>query len=217
MRVRERLILAVIAAVIVVGAVWLVLVSPERSKASNLGTQVATERSALAAAQATLATAQATAAGYPADVKAISQVMTAVPPDPQEPNIVTTITNLAGTSVDVHEISVGGPAASGTGPVAIGFTFTFKTTYKALESFISKLDNLLKTDGTHVDASGRAFTVNSVALSPLPPNRTTATVTVDAFAQNAAAPVASSTTTPITPITPTGPTGATGATSTTTP
>lgn len=214
MRVRERLILAVIAAVIVVGAVWLVLVSPERSKASNLGTQIATERSALASAQATLATARATAAGYPADVAAISQVMTAVPPDPQEPNIVTTITKLAGTSVDVHEISVGGPAATASGPVAVGFTFTFNTTYTSLENFIGKLDNLLKTDGTHIDASGRAFTVNSVSLTPLAPNRTTATVTVDAYAQNPAAPVASSTTTPITPI---GPTGPTGATTTTTP
>jgi hypothetical protein len=209
MRVRERLILAVVAAVIVVGAFWLVLVSPERSKASKLGTSIATERAALASAQATLASARATAAGYPADVAAISNVMTAVPPDPQEPNIVTTITKLAGTSVDVHEISVGGPAATTAGPVGIGFTFTFKTTYKSLENFIAKLDSLLRTDGTHIDASGRAFTVSSVSLSPLAPSRTTATVTVLAYAQNAAAPVASSTTTPI------APTGATGATTTT--
>ena len=214
MRVRERLILAVIAAVIVVGAVWLVLVSPERSKASDLGTQIATERAALVSAQASLTSALATAAGYPADVAAISHVMTAVPPDPQEPNIVTTITKLAGTSVDVHEISVGGAAATSAGPIGIGLTFTFKTTYASLESFIAKLDNLLKTDGTHVDASGRAFTVNSVALAPLAPNQTTATVTLDAYAQNAAAPVASTTTSPTTP---TGATGTTGATTTTTP
>lgn len=206
MRVRDRLILAVIAAVVVVGAVWLVLVSPERSKASNLGTQITAERAALASAQASLAAARATAAGYPADVAAISHVMTAVPPDPQEANIVTTITKLAGTSVDVHEISVGAGAASATGPVSIGLTFTFKTTYSALESFIAKLDNLLKTDGTNIDASGRAFTVNSVSLQPLPPNKTTATVTLAAYAQNPAAPVSASTTTP------TGATGATGAT-----
>ena len=212
MRVRDRLVLAVVAAVIVVGAVWLVLVSPERSKASNLSTQITTERAALASADASLAAARATAAGYPADVAAISHVMTAVPPDPQEPNIVTTITKLAGTSVDVHEISVGGAAASASGPVSIGLTFTFKTTYAALESFIAKLDNLLKTDGTNIDASGRAFTVNSVSLSPLPPNKTTATVTIAAYSQNAAAPVSAATTTPTTPA---GATGVTGATTTT--
>jgi len=215
MRVRDRLVLAVVAAVIVVGAVWVVLVSPERSKASNLGTQIAAEHAALASAQASLAAARATAAGYPADVAAISRVMTAVPPDPQESNIVTTITKLAGTSVDVHEISVGGASASPSGPVAIGLTFTFKTTYSALEGFISKLDNLLKTDGTNIDASGRAFTVNSVALTPLPPNKTTATVTVVAYSQNAAAPVAAATTTPTTASALAGATGVTGATTTT--
>jgi len=215
MRVRDRLVLAVVAAVIVVGAVWLVLVSPERSKASNLSAQITTERGALASAQASLAAARATAAGYPADVAAISHVMTAVPPDPQEANIVTTITKLAGTSVDVHELSVGGPTASATGPVAIGLTFTFKTTYPALETFIAKLDNLLKTDGTSIDARGRAFTVNSVSLQPLPPNKTTATVTVAAYSQNPAAPVAASTTPSTTPTPLAAATGATGATTTT--
>jgi hypothetical protein len=215
MRVRDRLVLAVVAAVFVVGAVWLVLVSPERSKASNLSSQITTERTALASAQASLAAARTTAAGYPADVAAISHVMTAVPPDPQEANIVTTITKLAGTSVDVHEISVGGPSASAAGPVSIGLTFTFKTTYGELESFISKLDNLLKTDGTNIDASGRAFTVNSVSLQPLAPNKTTATVTVAAYSQNPAAPVAASTTPPTTPASLAGATGATGATTTT--
>ncbi len=208
MRVRDRLILAVVAAVVVVGAVWLLLVSPERNKASDLSTQVTAERASLVSAQAALAAARATAAGYPADVAAISQVMTAVPPDPQEPGIVTTITKLAGTAVDVHEISVGGASPTAAGPVAIGLTFTFKTTYTGLESFLGSLDSLLKTDGTAIDASGRAFTVNSVALQPLSPNRTVATVTVDAFAQNAAAPVAAATTTTL---------GATGATGTTTP
>jgi len=219
MKVRDRLILAVVAAVIVIGAVWLVLVSPERSKVSTLSSQIATERAALASAQATLAAARATAAGYPADVAAISHVMTAVPPDPQEPNIVTTITKLAGTSVDVHEISLGGPTPSAAGPVGIGLTFTFKTTYSSLENFLAQLDNLLKTDGTNIDASGRAFTINSVALQPLAPDKTEATVTIDAYSQNAAAPVAAATTTTSTGATtpPTGATGATGATTTTTP
>lgn len=211
MRVRDRLILAVVAAVIVVGAVWLLLVSPERSKVSTLNASIASERAALTAAQASVAAARATAANYPADVAAISQVMTAVPPDPQESNIVTTITKLAGTSVDVHELAVGGAAGSAGGAVGIGLSFTFKTTYPALRNFIGQVDNLLKTDGTGIAATGRAFTINSVAVQPLPPGRIVATVTVAAYAQNAATPVASATTTP------TGATGATGATSTTTP
>jgi len=211
MRVRDRLILAVVSAVIVVGAVWLLLVSPERSKVSNLSTQIASERSALATAQASLASARATAAGYPADVAAISQVMTAVPPDPQQANIVTTITKLAGTSVDVHELSIGAASGSASGPVGVGLSFTFKTTYPALANFIGQLDNLLKTDGNAIDASGRAFTINAVTMQPLPPGRIVASVTVVAYAQNGAAPVAAATTTP------TGATGATGATTTSTP
>jgi hypothetical protein len=214
MRVRDRLILAVVGAIIVVGAVWLVLVSPERSKVSSLDSQLSTERSSLASAYSSLAIARATADGYPKDVAAISQVMRAVPPDPQEAPLVTLITKLAGTSVDVREFSLGGAAASSAGPVALGITFTFTSTYGALQNFISKLDNLTKTDGTNVAASGRLFTVNSVSLTPLAPNKTTATVTVTAYAQN---PTAPTTATAAIPVTTTGATGPTGATASTTP
>jgi hypothetical protein len=210
MKVRDRLIVAVVGAIVVVAAVWLLLVAPERSKVSNLDTQINTARASLASAQATLASDRATAAGYPNDVAAISQVMTAVPPDPQEPNIVTTITKLAGTSVDVHEISVGGASSTPTGETGIGLTFTFHATYGALEGFVARLDNLLKTDGSEINASGRAFTVNSISLTPLTATEATATVTVVAYSQNASAPVAST-------ATPTGSTGATGTTPTTTP
>lgn len=202
MRVRDRLIVAVVAAFVVVGAFWVLVVSPERSKVSDLSTQIATEKATLATAQAALASARRTAAGYVGDVHAISQVMTAVPPRVSEAALVSLIAKVAGTPVNFHALSVGGPATVGaSGPSALGLTFTFKSTYRSLQNMITALDGLTATDGTNVSATGRLVTIDAIALVPVPPDQESATVTAQVYSQTAI---------------PTGGTGATGAAATTT-
>jgi hypothetical protein len=194
MKVRDRLIIAVVAAVIAIGAVWLLLVSPERNKASSLSAQIATEQAALGPAQASLVAARTAAAGYPSDVRALAQVITAIPRTVDEPGVIRTITKLAGTSVDVHEIDLGGDGASPQGPLELGLSFTFNSTYGALQAFIDSIDHLLSTDGANIVADGRLFTIEGVALSPVPPHGTRATVTAVAYDQApAAAPAAGAT------------------------
>jgi len=209
MKVRDRLIVAVVAAIVVIGAVWLLLVSPERDKASSLSAAIVAEQTALSDAKATLAAARSAAAGYPGDVRALANVITAVPTSIDEPTVIKTITKLAGTKVDVHEIDVaGGDSSAASADTAttpstaqtLGLSFTFNTTYRNLQQFLTGLDNLTQTDGTNISATGRLFTVSAISFHPTQaPDGLQAAVAAQSYSQNTA-----------------GATGATGATTTTT-
>jgi hypothetical protein len=187
MRVRDRLVLAVIAAALIAGAMWVLLVAPERTQVSSLSTQIDAQRAALVAAQSQLASARTAAAGYVDDVHQIAEVMTAIPPSPGESALIRTITKLAGTKVDFHELDVANGGATATGPVSLGLTFTFNTSYHDLQNFLTELDGLATTDGSKVHASDRLFTIGSVALAPLSPTTTKASVTASVYLQGAAA------------------------------
>jgi len=203
MRVRDRLVVAVIVAALIAGAMWILVVSPERSQVSSLSTQITTARASLVAAQTQLVRARSAAAGYVDDVHQISEVMTAIPPGPGEAALIRTITRLAGTKVDVHELDLANGGATPTGPVSLGLSFTFDTTYHNLQNFLAALDALTTTDGSKVNAHDRLFTVGSVSLVPLSPTTTKASVTGSAYVQGAAA-VATA------PVGATSPTGTTG-------
>jgi len=187
MRVRDRLVLAVIAAALIAGAMWVLLVAPERTQVSSLSTQIDAARAALVAAQSQLASARTAATGYVDDVHQIAEVMKAIPPSPGEAALIHTITKLAGTKVDFHELDVANGGATATGPVSLGLTFTFNTGYHDLQNFLAALDGLTTTDGSKVNASDRLFTIGSVALAPLSPTTTKATVTASVYLQGAAA------------------------------
>jgi hypothetical protein len=203
MRVRDRLVVAVIVAALIAGAMWILVVSPERSQVSSLSTQIVTARASLVAAQTQLARARSAAAGYVDDVRQISEVMTAIPPAPGEAALIRTITSLAGTKVDVHELDLANGGATSSGPVSLGLSFTFDTSYHNLQNFLAALDALTTTDGSKVNAHDRLFTVGSVSLVPLSPTTTKASVTGSAYIQGAAA-VATA------PAGATSPTGTTG-------
>lgn len=203
MRVRDRLVVAVIVAALIAGAMWILVVSPERSQVSSLSTQITTARASLVAAQSQLARARSAAAGYVDDVHQISEVMTAIPPAPGEAALIRLITRLAGTKVDVHELDLANGGATPSGPVSLGLSFTFDTSYHNLQNFLAALDALTTTDGSKVNAHDRLFTVGSVSLVPLSPTTTKASVTGSAYIQGAAA-VATA------PAGATSPTGTTG-------
>jgi hypothetical protein len=209
-RVRDRLVVAVIVAVALVGLMWVALVSPERKQVTTLDAQITSQRSALVAAEAQVASARQAVNGYVGHLHQIKEVIKAVPKVPAQAEVVATIDRLTGTKVepDFRELDVGADTPTGTGPIALGLTFTYWTTYRALQHFLARLDSLTKTDGLSVNSSGRLFTVTAVSLTPLgspqaPANVTRATVTAQVYLQGSASAVAPAT----------GATGATGATS----
>ena len=209
MSARDRLVVAVIAAFLIAGGFWLVLVSPERAKVSSLQSQIGTERTALTSAQSALNSARTAAAGYVSHVHQISTVKVAVPTSPAEAALIKTITHYAGTAVDFKQLDVGGNGASAAGPVSLSLTFTFNTNYGNLQSFLTNLDSLTSANGDTLRAKGRLFTIESVSLVPDTKGATKATVIADVYEQSAQATAgttgAGGVTTPTAPATTTAP------------
>jgi type II secretory pathway pseudopilin PulG len=192
MRVRDRLVVAVIVAGVIVVGVWVALVSPERAQVTSLSAQITTEQSALATAQAQAASARHAVDAYVDHLHQIDEVIKAVPQVPAEAEIVATIDKLTGTKVepDFRELDVGSNSATSGGPLSLGLTFTYWTTYRSLQDFLAKLDDLTLTDGTNVSAGGRLFTVTAISLTPLgsgqgPADLAKATVTAEVYVQGA--------------------------------
>jgi hypothetical protein len=207
MKISDRLVVAIVAALALTAAMWFLVVTPERAKVSDLNAQITAERGTLSGAQAQAAAARSAATGYLGHLQQIAEVIRAVPKAPEEAALIATIDKLAGTNVDFRELDLGSAGPSAAGPDSVSMTFTYWTTYQGLQAFLASLDKLTLTDGTNVSSNGRLITVNSVALVPLsdpglaPPNTVRATVDAVAYLQSAAA----------------APSGATGATGATTP
>jgi Tfp pilus assembly protein PilO len=207
MKVSDRLVVAIVAALALAAAMWFLVVTPERAKVSDLNAQITAERVSLSTAQAQVAAARSAATGYLGHLQQISEVIRAVPKAPEEAALIATIDKLAGTNVDFRELDLGSAGASTAGPDSVSMTFTYWTTYQRLQAFLASLDKLTLTDGTNVSSNGRLITVNSVELVPLddpglaPANTVRATLSAVAYLQSDAA----------------APSGATGATGATTP
>jgi hypothetical protein len=201
MRPRDRLGLASVLAIVVIGAAWLLLVSPERSKVNSLSTQISSEQSALTQTQAQLDSARSSVAGYVGHIHAIDAAVRSVPTTPAEAQLIKTIVKLAGTKVDFHELDIGGSGASAAGPTTLGLTFAFNSNYGNLQSFLSAIDALTTTDGAQISSKGRLFTIQSVSLTPTPHGNTTASIIASVYEQSPSAVTGA-----------TGATGVTGAT-----
>jgi hypothetical protein len=196
MKTRDRLALAAVAAVVAVGAMWLLVVSPERGKVSTLKTQIASERAALATAQSKLSSSRDAVAAYVGNVHQVGQVTHAVPTSPAVDEVIKTIAKLAGTHVDWQAFNVGSSSPSTAGPVAIGLTFNFQANYGNLQSFLTAIDSLTTTDGSSVSSNGRLFTIESVSLTPTGNSSTKASIVADVYQQT---PITVSSTTGTTP------------------
>jgi hypothetical protein len=196
MKMRDRLVLAAIAALVALGAMWVLVVSPERGKISTLNTQIASKHSALEAAQAKLSSARDAAASYVGDVHQVDQVMHAVPTSPAVAEVIKTIAKLAGTHIDWQSFTVGAGSASSAGPVALGLSFNFQANYGNLQSFLTAIDSLTTTDGTSVNSPGRLFTIESVSLTPTGNSSTKASIGAEVYQQTPITVSSSTGTTP---------------------
>ena len=203
MRPRDRLVLAAIAAVLVIAAMWVIVVSPERGKVTSLSAQILAEQSALTQAQGQLDTDRDAVSAYVGHIHQIDEVVRAVPPGAAESALIDTIVKLAGSKVDFQALDVGAASPGVSGPNSLGLTFSFNSNYGNLQSFLAAIDALTGTDGTNVSANGRLFTISSVTLTPSTASQTKASIIATVYEQNAASVPAA------------GATGAIGATSAT--
>jgi Tfp pilus assembly protein PilO len=179
---RGRLVAGMIVGLLLVFVMWLAVVSPERSKASSLQAQIATERTTLAAEQAELSSGEQARSKYPSEVHALKVLLNAIPTSDQEPQLIELINALENDHViDWTTTSISQGAAGGFAALTIGFSF--KATYVDLQQFIAALDALNQSDGQNVVTKGRLVTVDALSLTPLVGQKASASVTVTVYMQ----------------------------------
>jgi hypothetical protein len=112
---RDRTLLGVVGAVLVVAAAWFLVLSPQHDQASQLSDQVAAQRQELAQAQADVAAGLAAKHEYAHDYTTVARLGAAVPEDDDVPSLLLQVQRAAdATHVDFRELQ----AAQGSGAPA---------------------------------------------------------------------------------------------------
>jgi Tfp pilus assembly protein PilO len=178
---RDRLVITGVIVLAVLGAAWVLVVSPERKQAKELAGQVTAAKALLTGAEGKLNTARQAQARYASAYASIVSVGKAVPTSQEVPSLIYQLSHTAkAKGVDFQSITVGtGAAASSTSSASTAasaagagfeqfpFTFVFSGSYFGLEHMLRQLTDLatLSPSGT-LQMSGRLLTIQSVKLSP---------------------------------------------------
>jgi hypothetical protein len=179
---RDRIVAIGIAVLVVLGAGWMLVVSPERKKAAKLDEQVGSASAQLATANGQLASSRNAQAQYTAAYASIVSLGKAVPPSQEVPALIYQLAQASHEkNVEFSSIVSGGnggasspgsgaatPAATITGFAAMPFTFIFSGTFFDLYHLFQQLDrSTVLTSSGGVVVSGRLLTIQSVKLGPV--------------------------------------------------
>ena len=193
LRRRDRIVLAVVAVLAVLGAYYLVALKPERQQASALQAQITTQQQALTAAQQSYNVGRAARASLKTDGPEWAALKLAVPQQSDIPALLRTLEkNAKSVHVSMQAISLSGasgsspaaaapaPATPATGAAAttgaagaaaapaatpVPIQLTFAGGYVALNKLVRKLTGLVALSGGKVHAAGPLLSINSVALT----------------------------------------------------
>lgn len=193
----EKIALALGALLVVLGAgAWLVLVSPNRDKASSLSSTIKSEQSTL---RQKLSSSHAQTGKHATQTHAVSQALMtsrALPNVTGMPQILLQLSRIATEEkVSLDSISPQAPITY-SGYTAVPLSISLTGDYFNVENFLQQLLKQVTTSSQGVRATGRLYDVLSVslALSSTPP-QVTATMTLDAFTYSPIIPTAAPTTT----------------------
>jgi len=193
---RDRTLITVVVAALVVAAAWFLVLAPQRKQASRLSHDVATERQTLTQAQADAAAGLAAKRGYDRAYTTVARLGAAVPEDDNVPSLLLQVERAAeATHIDFRELRVGGggsgaappPPAAPADPTqvttatlppgaAVGaagfptmpFTFTFTGDFFRMSNFVGRLERFLVVGNRRMLISGRFMTIDGIALTAGP-------------------------------------------------
>jgi Tfp pilus assembly protein PilO len=175
---RDRIVIVVLAALAVVAAAWLLVLAPEREKASKLGAEVSTAQSQLASAESQVNAARGAEAGYPAAYVSLVNLGKAVPTVQEVPSLIFQLEQASDRKgVEFSSITSGGaggsssssaaPAAASAGFTQMPFTFVFNGSFFDLYKLFQQINHFtLRTSAGTLRVSGRLLTVQGVQLTP---------------------------------------------------
>jgi Type II secretion system (T2SS), protein M len=181
MTARDRLVLAVVVALAVLGAFWVLLVSPERKTANKLSTEVSTASAQLATVQGEAANALVAQQRYSAAYTSVVNLGKAVPPSEEVPSLIYQLAQASNQkNVEFSSITAGAsgasatssssaatPAAAPTGFTQMPFTFVFSGGFSDLYHLFLQLNKAtVRTTSGGLRVSGRLLTLQGVKLEP---------------------------------------------------
>jgi type IV pilus assembly PilO-like protein len=104
---RDRIALTVVIAAVLVGGFWFLVLGPQRSKASKLGSQLTKEEQRLSTAQSDVAQSRAARSQYARNYATVAQLGKAVPSSDDVPSLVYQLSSTAqATGVDFRTIKL---------------------------------------------------------------------------------------------------------------
>jgi len=184
MTARDRLVVIIIAAIAIVGAAYLLVVSPERKKASSVSSELSSATARLASAESKLAEARQAQVRYSAAYASIVTLGKAVPTGEEVPSLIyelaqathqkkidfSSIVSGSGTGgAGAAGSSAGAASAAAAGFAQMPFTFIFNGTYADLEKLFATVDhNVVRSSSGQLQVNGRLLTIQSAKLGPLP-------------------------------------------------
>ncbi|HEX3511136.1 MAG TPA: hypothetical protein VHT27_08570 [Solirubrobacteraceae bacterium] len=180
MTARDRNVLIVVVLLAILGAGWMLVVSPERGKASKLATQISTAQATLSAAEGKLSEAHNAQAQYATAYAAVVGLGKAVPASDEVPSLIYQLERASSSkNVDFSSITstlssssssssaTTAAAASAAGFSQMPFTFVFSGSFFDLEHLFAQLDRFtLRTPTGTLQVSGRLLTIQEVKLAP---------------------------------------------------
>lgn len=157
-----RFVIAGGAIAVYAAVLWLLVVSPKRSEAADLRSQVA-------AADATLAAAHGTS-GRPArstvPVSDLFRLAKAMPSSNDQSGLVLELDQLAERSgVTLGAITLQDPVITSSGATMVPVAVEVGGSYRGIERFLGKMRQLVGLSRGNLRATGRLFTVQSIDLS----------------------------------------------------
>ncbi len=174
---RDRTVLIAVLVVAILGAAWMLVVSPERQKASKLNSQVAEAQSQLTSAEGQVSSARAAQSQYASAYASLVSLGKAVPPSQEVPSLIEQLTRASNQKdVDFSSItdsSSGSSGASSTAAASAAFTqlpfsFVFEGSYFDLEHLFNQLTQFATYSAAgDLQVSGRLLTIQSVKLAPV--------------------------------------------------
>ena len=191
----NKILAAVVAVGLVVGAFYFLALAPKREEIAKLDTDVAAKEAELAQAEQKLAGYEQARKTYKSNYTTLARLGKAVPADDDVRSLMVQLESTAERSgVDFEKIelgtglaaadgstpapteegSTGGELASAPGavPVAGGamsampFSFTFNGSFFDLSSFMSRLERYVTVNNERVNVNGRLLRLESVSIVP---------------------------------------------------
>ena len=201
--------LLVAAAAIVLGAGWLLLVSPQHHKAADLDKQTVAVQQEIADDLARSAAAKSAVAAVPKiRVAPIYKLAKAMPSLADMPDLLLELNQTASAAGVTLTSIAPGPVTDGlTGYSTIAIAIAVTGDFYNVTDLIYRLRNLVSVRNGTLEANGRLFAIDSVGLTPSGGNKVNATVNLETYVYS-----------PATSSLPVGaPTDTTGSTTPTTP